>query len=168
MFDLETNSGACMIGVISDTHGVMRPEALDSLQGSSLIVHAGDIGGPEIIDQLSAIAPLRAVAGNMDWGEWSQHLPPEDVIEIADYSIYVLHDLYRINLDPVAAGFNVVVSGHTHHPAIAYKENVLYLNPGSAGPGRLSHPITVARISINAKQLRPEIVELDGRFRNIL
>lgn len=161
MSDLEINSGPCIIGVISDTHGIMRPDVLNRLQNSNLIIHAGDIGGPEIIDQLSAIAPLRAVAGNMDWGEWSQQLPADDVVEISSYSIYVLHDLYQLDLDPVAAGFDVVISGHTHHPAITYKEDVLYLNPGSAGPSRLSRPITVARINIDTKQLRPEILELD-------
>jgi uncharacterized protein len=137
-----------MIGLISDTHGLMRPEALTALKGSDLIIHAGDVGKPGIIEQLRAVAPVVAVRGNVDKGDWASELPMTAVAEARSALIYVLHDIQELDLDPAAAEFNIVVSGHSHKPGHTERSGVMYLNPGSAGPRRFQLPITVARLDL--------------------
>ena len=137
------------VGVISDTHGLLRPEALEALQGSELILHAGDVGDPEILEALEGIAPVVAVRGNMDRTPWARDLPETEVVEVGGVHIYILHDLATLPLDPVAAGFAVVVSGHTHEPNVEAEGGVLFLNPGSAGPRRFRLPVSVASLVID-------------------
>ena len=149
------------IGVISDTHGLLRPEAVSALQGSDLIIHAGDIGRLEVIEQLEAIAPVKAIRGNIDQAAWAEAFPETEVVQANDVLIYVLHNLKALDLDPQAAGFRVVVSGHSHQPKIAEKDGTLYLNPGSAGPRRFKLPIAVGRLTISGKSVRSEILPLD-------
>jgi len=149
-----------VIGVISDTHGLLRHEALQALRGSEHIIHAGDVGDREILDQLRTIAPVTAVRGNIDKGAWAHKLPETAVIEIARVSIYVLHDLSQLDLKPGAAGFQVVVSGHSHIPKQEARDGVLYFNPGSAGPRRFKLPITVGRLVIQRKKVRGEIITI--------
>ena len=146
--------------MISDTHGLLRPEALSALEGCSLIIHAGDVGSPDILEQLRAIAPTTAVRGNVDTAAWAMSLPLTEVVHVADVHLYVLHDLAALDLDPKAAGFAAVISGHTHRPAADVRHGVLYLNPGSAGPRRFKLPITLARLEIAGARLSHEIVEL--------
>ena len=149
------------IGVISDTHGLVRPEAIAAMQGAELIIHAGDIGGKNIIHQFSEVAPVMFVRGNTDYCSWShQHAPEVDVIRHENFYFYAIHILREIDIDPAAAGFDVVISGHTHKPLIEYKENVLYINPGSCGPRRFDLPISVGRIDITSAGLKAQIVEL--------
>jgi putative phosphoesterase len=148
------------IGVISDTHGLMRPEALNILQGSDLIIHAGDVGNPEILEQLRRLAPLVAVRGNIDKGGWASGLPATAVAEVAASVIYVLHDIATLDLDPAAAQFNVVVSGHSHKPCHTERDGVIYLNPGSAGPRRFRLPITLARLTLREARWTVEFVDL--------
>jgi len=148
------------VGLISDTHGLMRPEALAALTGVSHIVHAGDIGSAEILEQLRTIAPVTAVRGNNDREAWAKAIAEHEVVEIAAKSIYVLHDLHELDLDPAAAGFAVVVTGHSHKPVISTKDAVLYVNPGSAGPRRFKLPISVALLEIDGAAIRAEIREL--------
>ena len=148
------------IGLISDTHGLMRPEALAALAGVAHLVHAGDIGSAEILAQLGKVAPVTAVRGNNDRESWARGLAEHEVAEIAGKSIYVLHDLKEIDLDPAAAGFSVVVSGHSHKPSITTKDDVLYVNPGSAGPRRFKLPICVGTIEIAGDVMRAAIREL--------
>jgi putative phosphoesterase len=149
-----------LVGVISDTHGLLRPEAVEALKGSELIVHAGDIGGPEIIEALRAIAPVVAVRGNNDRGRWAEEFPLYDVAEVGATYLYVLHDLKELDLSPEAAGFRVVVSGHSHKPLAEERRGVLYLNPGSAGPRRFKLPVTIARLNVGGGDASAEIVEL--------
>jgi uncharacterized protein len=136
------------VGVISDTHGLLRPEALEALAGVAWIVHAGDIGAPEIIDALRRIAPVHAIRGNVDRGVWADEYPPTEIVDIEGQSLYVLHDLHALDLDPAAAGFRVVISGHTHAPTVSEGRGVVYLNPGSAGPRRFRLPISLARMTV--------------------
>jgi putative phosphoesterase len=150
------------VGLISDTHGLLRPEALVALQGSDLIIHAGDVGKPEIIEQLRALAPVVAVRGNIDKGAWASQLPLTAVAEAGSALIYVLHDIAELDLDPVAARFNVVVSGHSHKPGHIERNGVMYVNPGSAGPRRFSLPITVARLDLRTLPWRVEFVDLSA------
>jgi uncharacterized protein len=154
------------VGLISDTHGLLRPEALAALQGSDLIIHAGDIGAPEIIHQLSALAPVVAVKGNVDKGAWASRLPATAVAEAGSALIYVLHDLAQLDLDPVAAQFNVVVSGHSHKPSRTERNGVMYLNPGSAGPRRFRLPITIARLDLRSHPWSVDFVDLDAASPN--
>jgi putative phosphoesterase len=158
--NVRTNGGAKLVGVISDTHGLLRPEAFDALKGSELIVHAGDIGGLEVIEALRALAPVVAVRGNNDRGEWAEEFPVYDVVEVGAAFIYVLHDLKELDLSPEAAGFRVVVSGHSHKPLAEERRGVLYLNPGSAGPRRFKLPVTVARLNVNGDDATAEIINL--------
>jgi len=151
-----------VIGIISDTHGLLRPEALAALRGSEHIIHAGDVGDPEILDQLRTIAPVTAIRGNVDKGEWSRKLPSTEVVEIAGVSIYVLHDLAQLDLKPEGAGFRVVISGHSHMPKQESRNGVLYFNPGSAGPRRFKLPISVGKLVIEGKKMRGEILEIAG------
>jgi len=138
------------IGLISDTHGLLRPAALAALRGCDLIVHAGDIGSGEVLTALEALAPVRAVRGNNDHGPWAEALPDDDVVQLGEYFLYVLHDRAGLDLDPAAAGFQVVVSGHSHRPLHELRDGVHYINPGSAGPRRFSLPITVAELMLGA------------------
>jgi putative phosphoesterase len=149
------------IGVISDTHGLVRPEALRALRGCDRIVHAGDVGGPEVLDALEAIAPVTAVRGNVDRGAWADALPATEVVEAGPQLLYVLHAVQELEIDPAAGGFAAVISGHSHRPGAEVREGVLYLNPGSAGPRRFTLPVAVARLHVRGARLEPEIVELD-------
>jgi putative phosphoesterase len=148
------------VGVISDTHGLVRPAALDALRGSELIVHAGDVGHAHVLDELRAIAPTIAVRGNVDTGTWAEVLPVTDVVEVSGLHLYVLHELASLDLDPKGAGFAAVISGHTHRPSAVVRDGVLYLNPGSAGPRRFALPVAVARLRVVGERLSHEIVEL--------
>lgn len=150
------------IGVISDTHGLMRPEAKAALQGSELIIHAGDIGGPEIIKELKQIAPVHAIRGNIDKGQWAGEFPETEVVQFGDYLIYVLHNLNDLDLDPGAAGFRIVISGHSHQPKIHEREDVLFFNPGSAGPRRFKLPITVGHLVFTKNSVQAKIILLDS------
>jgi putative phosphoesterase len=150
-----------IIGVISDTHGLLRPEALRALQGSDHIIHAGDIGDPQILDQLATIAPVTAVRGNVDHDAWAQKIPATNVLEIGEMSIYVLHKLQELDLKPEAAKFAAVIYGHSHVPKQEWKNGVLYLNPGSAGPRRFKLPVSVGRLLLANGQVESEIVKLE-------
>jgi uncharacterized protein len=151
---------AKLVGVISDTHGLLRPEAVATLQGSDYIIHAGDVGDPAILKRLKEIAPVTAVRGNVDRGSWAKKILETNVLEINGLSIYVLHDLNQLDLNPEAAGFSVVVSGHSHMPKQETKNGVLYFNPGSAGPKRFKLPVTVGRIRIQDGKLHGEILQI--------
>jgi putative phosphoesterase len=148
------------IGVICDTHGLLRPEALEGLRGSDRILHAGDVGAPEILEALAKLAPVTAIRGNIDTDPWARSLPATEVVEIGGVSIYILHDLAQLDLKPQAAGFRVVVYGHSHQPKIEEKDGVLFFNPGSAGPRRFSLPVSVGRLAIGQGKIRPELIEL--------
>lgn len=141
-----------LVGVISDTHGLLRPQAVDALRGAELIIHAGDLGSIEVLEELQRLAPVFAVRGNVDKGILAR-LPATRVVEIGHLLIYVLHDAAQLDLDPVAAGFCAVVSGHSHRPAADRRGGVLFLNPGSAGPRRFEFPVSVARLHV--RQGRP-------------
>ena len=147
------------VGVISDTHGLLRPEAVEALRGSSLILHAGDVGTSAVLDALRAIAPTRAVRGNVDTAPWAAALPMTDVVAIGALHVYILHDLGALDLDPKAAGFAAVISGHTHRSHAAVRHGVLYLNPGAAGPRRFTLPVSVAKLHVEGDRLLHEIVE---------
>jgi putative phosphoesterase len=148
------------VGIISDTHGLLRPEALLRLSGVDHIIHGGDIGGPDIIPALRGIAPVTAIRGNVDTGDWAREFPATAGVRLAERSIFVVHDLKTMRFDPVAAGMNVVVSGHSHVPKIDEVDGVLYLNPGSAGRRRFKLPITLAIIEITPQALSPIIHDL--------
>jgi putative phosphoesterase len=150
------------IGLISDTHALLRPGALEFLLGCDHIVHAGDIGPEAILDRLREVAPLTAVRGNNDTAEWAQALPEACMLELAGHRIYVLHDLKLLDIDPVTEGVDVVISGHTHRPLVRSDRGVLYVNPGSAGPRRFSLPIALGELSLRDGRLEPHIVELDA------
>jgi uncharacterized protein len=148
------------VGVISDTHGLLRPEALEALAGSGLIVHAGDVGDPSILDRLRAIAPVVAVRGNIDTAPWATALPDVDVAEVGGRHLYVLHQLDHLDLDPRAGGFAAVIYGHSHTPSAETRNGVLYLNPGSAGPRRFSLPVTLALLQVSESTLECRIVPI--------
>jgi len=150
-----------LVGVISDTHGLVRPEVLAALAGADHIVHAGDIGAPEVLSALAQLAPITAVRGNNDRGEWARSLATTAAVEIAGVSFYVLHDLYELDLDPQAAGFAAVIAGHSHRPLIEERDGVLFVNPGSAGPRRFTLPVAIARLHIAAARVRAETVLLN-------
>ena len=153
------------IGIISDTHSLLRDEALRGLEGSDLIIHAGDVGKPEILDALKALAPLVSVRGNIDTGPWASQLPLTAVAETGSALIYVLHNLDDLELAPSVASFQVVVSGHSHKPSRKERAGVLYLNPGSAGPRRFSLPITLARLDLGKAPYEVEFVDLASGHR---
>lgn len=148
------------IGVISDTHGLLRPSAVEALQGSDLIMHAGDVGRAEILDRLRAIAPVLAVRGNVDYGGWADELPLAETISLGTHRIYMRHILADLDIDPEAAGFAAVIYGHSHKPDIAEKNGVIYFNPGSAGPRRFDLPVTVGRLRVVAGRLEPELIPI--------
>jgi putative phosphoesterase len=151
-----------IVGLISDTHGLLRPEALDALRGSDRIIHAGDIGSPDILEALRTIAPVTAIRGNIDKDAWTKSLPATEIVEIEDSLLYVLHDVNELDLDPAAAGFRAVIGGHSHAPSREFRAGVLYINPGSAGPRRFRLPITVAKLYVTATSLEAEIVPLQA------
>ena len=149
-----------LLGVISDTHGLLRPEALHALREAKLIIHAGDVGAPEILVQLKKIAPVFAVRGNVDTQPWARELPETTVVDVAGLGFYVLHNLRELDLKPEASGFRAVISGHTHQAVQQERNGVLYLNPGSAGPRRFHLPVTLALLDVAEKPLRAKIVPL--------
>jgi uncharacterized protein len=149
------------IGVISDTHGLMRPEALRALQGAEHILHAGDVGDPAILDALRAIAPVTAIRGNIDEGGPCSHLPSTELVELGGRSIFMLHDVKKIDLNPEAAGIAAVVFGHSHKPFLEWRRGLLFLNPGSAGPRRFELPVTFAWLKIEANEVSARVVPLD-------
>jgi putative phosphoesterase len=149
-----------IIGIISDTHGLLRPEALAALQGSDCIIHAGDIGDPDILPELESIAPITAIRGNVDREPWAKKIPATNVLEVEAVSIYILHDLAKLDLKPEAAGFAAVIYGHSHTPKQETKNGVLYFNPGSAGPKRFKLPVTVGRLVIQGHSVRGEILQI--------
>jgi len=152
-----------LVGIISDTHGLLRPEALDALRGCHVIVHAGDIGTPAVLAGLRKIAPTVAIRGNNDRGAWASTLPETTVVEAGGVSLYVLHNLNALDLDPAAAGFQAVIAGHSHRPKIENRQGVLFVNPGSAGPRRFKLPVAVARLRVSrAKRVEAEVVELQS------
>ena len=148
------------VGLISDTHGLLRPEARAFLRGSDFIIHAGDIGDAGVLEELSGIAPLTAVRGNNDTGPWAKDLAASEVLRVQKVSIYVLHDLGQLELDPVAAGFRVVVCGHSHRPSIHERDGVLYVNPGSSGPRRFKLPISVGELEVSGRSVKAKLAEL--------
>lgn len=151
---------APIVGLISDTHGLLRKEALTALQGCDLIIHAGDVGKPEIIDELRAVAPVVAVRGNIDKGSWASGLPITAVAEAGSMLLYVLHDVEQLDLDPAAAGFQFVISGHSHKPGRTERSGVIYVNPGSAGPRRFRLPVTVARLDFRQSPASVDFIDL--------
>ena len=148
------------IGLISDTHGLLRPQALAALRGCDAIVHAGDIGDPEILRRLGDVAPTRAVRGNNDRGAWAMSIPLRETIEVGGYRLYVLHDLSELDIDPATEQFAAVISGHSHKPRAEQRDGVLYLNPGSAGPRRFRLPIVLAKLYVRRDKLEHELIEL--------
>ena len=148
------------IGVISDTHGLLRAEALTALQGSEHILHSGDIGDPAILERLREIAPVTAIRGNVDVSGPCSLLPETELIELASRGIYILHDIHALDLDPLAAGIAVVVCGHSHHPAIRWHKGILYFNPGSAGPRRFSTPVSLGFLSLTESAIEPRLIDL--------
>ena len=151
-----------LVGVISDTHGLLRPQAVAALAGCELIVHAGDIGSPGILGELRRVAPVVAVRGNVDVEAWARDLPETAVAEVGAVRLYVVHDLARLDLDPAAAGFAAVISGHSHVSAVVERRGVLYVNPGSAGPRRFSLPVSVALMRVRGGDVGTEIVALEA------
>ena len=149
------------IGLISDTHGLLREETVEALRGSELIIHAGDVGKPEILEVLKRIAPVVAVRGNVDTEPWAQALPETAVAEAGEAMIYVLHDVKALDLNPAASGFQIVVSGHSHKPGKTERDGVLYINPGSAGPRRFQLPVTVARLRLGGMPYEVEFVDFE-------
>jgi putative phosphoesterase len=151
---------AMIIGVVADTHGLLRSQAIAALRGSDRIIHAGDIGDPQILDKLGEIAPVTAVRGNVDRGAWAKKIPATEVLEVGGVSIYVLHILQQLDLKPEVAGFAVVVAGHSHVPKQEWKNGVLYFNPGSAGPRRFRLPVTVGKLVVSGDQVNGEILNV--------
>jgi len=149
-----------LIGVISDTHSLLRPEALAALRGSDHILHAGDIGEYEILEQLQQLAPVTAIRGNIDRSGPCSRLPEIEIVDLAGKSIYMLHDRHQLDLDPAAAGIAAVISGHSHHPAIEWRKDVLYFNPGSAGPRRFSLPVSIGFLEIENATLKARLQTL--------
>jgi uncharacterized protein len=148
------------VALISDTHGLLRPEAVAFLRGSDRIVHAGDIGGAHVLTELNALAPVTAVRGNIDKGPWAEAIADTEVLQVDDVFIYVIHDVAELDLDPVAAGFHVVVSGHSHRPSVRERDGVLYVNPGSSGPRRFKLPVAVAELEVDGRSVQAKLVEL--------
>jgi uncharacterized protein len=149
-----------VIGVISDTHGLLRPEAVEALRGSDAIIHAGDVGDPEILAKLTEIAPVTAVRGNVDTEPWARKLPETNVLEVGDVPIYVLHNIDQVDLKPEAAGFSAVIYGHSHAPHQETKNGVLFFNPGSAGPRRFKLPVSLGKLLVESGSIRGELVML--------
>ena len=151
---------AKLIGVISDTHGLVRPEVLKAFQGVKLIIHAGDVGDPGVLEALGAVAPVVAVRGNVDRGEWAQGLKDTEVVEVGRFRLYVLHNAHELDVDPAAAGIDAVISGHSHYPSRENRQGVLFLNPGSAGPRRFRLPVSLALLRLEGESLAAKVIEL--------
>jgi putative phosphoesterase len=151
------------VGLISDTHGLLRPEAKAFLEGCDYIVHAGDIGHAGILEELTKLAPVTAVRGNNDKGLWAEHLRETEFLRVGEVFVYVIHDLARLEIEPNAAGARVVVSGHSHQPLVEERNGVLYVNPGSAGPRRFKLPIVVGELLVTGSSVSARIVELVGK-----
>jgi uncharacterized protein len=149
-----------LVGIISDTHGLTRPEALAALRGSAMVLHAGDIGNPEVLERLRAIGPVTAVRGNIDTQPWAAALPETAVVSANGHKLFILHEIGRLSIDPKRAGVAMVVSGHSHKCSIERRNGVIYLNPGSAGPRRFRLPVTLARLHVSKTALEPEIIPL--------
>ena len=149
------------VGLISDTHGLLRPEAVAFLRGSDFIVHGGDIGRAGVLEELAALAPVTAVRGNNDRASWAGPVQETEVLQVGEVLIYVVHDIAALDLDPVAAGFHVVVSGHSHRPSVTQRDGVLYVNPGSSGPRRFRLPVSVGELLVVEKSVSARVVELD-------
>src|SRR5882757_9169612 len=156
-----TKSAQVRIGLISDTHGLLRPEATAFLHGCSLIVHGGDIGGPQILEQLASIAPVTAVRGNNDSGPWAERLNETEIVEVQGIRVYAIHDLAAMSADARAEGIRVVVSGHSHMPLIEKRDGLLFVNPGSAGPRRFKLPIALGELTIEGASVTARIVNLE-------
>ena len=159
MFRLRA-TGKKVIGVVSDTHGLLRPEVAEVFAGVRLILHAGDIGKPEVVEQLKLIAPVVAVRGNNDKGTWARMIPETELAQVDGIRIYIVHDVKDVDFDPVEKRIQVVVSGHSHRPSIDRRRTVLFMNPGSAGPRRFKLPITVGRVTIHGSAVEGEIINL--------
>ena len=159
-YAIDVSDGDQIVGVIADTHGLVRPEALAALAGVDRILHAGDVGSRAVLDALAALAPVTAVRGNNDHGAWAEALADTADVELGGARVHLLHDLKQLALDPGAAGFRVVIAGHSHRAALTARGGVLYLNPGSAGPRRFNLPLSVARLRVDAGEVRAEIVPL--------
>jgi uncharacterized protein len=155
------NEKPMTLGVISDTHGLLRPEAVEALRGCDRILHAGDVGASEILKALAQIAAVTAIRGNVDTDSWARSLPETEVVEVGGVSIYMLHNLGQLDLKPEAAGFRVVIYGHSHQPKMEERKGVLYFNPGSAGPRRFRLPVSLGKLTIAAGKVQAELVELD-------
>jgi hypothetical protein len=155
------NEKPMTLGVISDTHGLLRPEAVEALRGCDRILHAGDVGASEILKALAQIGPVTAIRGNVDTDSWARSLPETEVVEVGGVSIYMLHNLGQLDLKPEAAGFRVVIYGHSHQPKMEERKGVLYFNPGSAGPRRFRLPVSLGKLTIAAGKVQAELVELD-------
>ncbi len=149
-----------VIGVISDTHGLLRPEAVAALRGAAFLIHAGDAGKQEVLHALERVAPVAVVRGNVDTEPWARALPPARTLEVESARIYVLHNLSELDFDPAARGYSAVISGHSHRARFETRDGVLYLNPGSAGPRRFKLPVTVAQLTVEGASLTPRIIEL--------
>jgi putative phosphoesterase len=149
-----------VIGLISDTHGLVRPQAVAALQGVDLVIHAGDVGKPEVLDALKAIGPLVAIKGNNDIGAWATPLPDTQLVQTADTRLFVIHNVKELDCDPAAEGYEVVISGHSHKPSILTRDGVLFVNPGSAGPRRFKLPVAVGKLFIQNQKVNAEIIEL--------
>ena len=154
-------TSAQLIGLISDTHGLIRPQALDVLTGVDFIIHAGDIGAPEVIDHLKRIAPVVAIRGNNDRERWAKSLPDIKLVKTADAKLYIIHNVKELDYDPLRRGIQVVISGHSHKPSVGNRDGVLYVNPSSAGPRRFKLPIAVGKLQVEGMQVRAEIIELE-------
>ena len=154
-----------LVGVISDTHGLVRLEALQALQGVELILHAGDVGKPEVLTELRTIAPVYPVRGNMDREDWARNLPKTATVDVGGFTLYVLHDINALALDPAAAGFRAVISGHSHQPSAVDRNGVLFLNPGSAGPRRFKLPVSVALLRLGWNSIEARLIELKGKLQ---
>ncbi len=161
----EPRAMAMTVGVVSDTHGLVRPEMIEALRGVDLVIHAGDVGDPSVLDAIRDVAPVHAVRGNIDRGAWAEALPLTDVVEVEETLLYVIHDVKELDLDPTTAGFHVVIFGHTHQPLRDVRNGVLFLNPGSAGPRRFSLPIAMALLHVSGTDLEVVDVSLDERTR---
>ena len=148
------------IGVISDTHGLVRPEAIAALKGSELILHAGDIGKPQVLESLASIAPVLAIRGNNDREIWAQKIPDILKLRINGARVYIIHDVNDLEIDPGAAGFHAVISGHSHKPGLVRRDGTIFLNPGSAGPRRFKLPVAVSRLTVRGQTVRAKVIEL--------
>ena len=158
--DLTSSRARKVIGVISDTHGLLRPEAVRELAGVDLILHAGDIGKAEVLTELKKIAPVAAIKGNNDTGDWARRLPAVRTVKVGQHRLYMIHNVNELDFSPAARQFRVVVSGHSHKPSIIEKARVLFVNPGSPGPRRFKLPLAVGKIRVDGAQVSAEIIEL--------